>query len=228
TTRWRYTALDQALRRDNSPEIIELMLDYGARPAALAVAIAARRGRGDALDLFERRGFPIELQGVERLIAACARNDVARVHAIAAEEPQLVRELRARGGTLLAEFAGNANTEGVRCLLDLGVDVSALYASGDGYFGVAPNSTALHVAAWRAWHGTVQFLIERGAPINVTDGKGRTPLALAVRACVDSYWTRRRSPASVQALLGAGASLNGVAYPSGYAEVDELLRAHGK
>ncbi|MGH7124443.1 MAG: ankyrin repeat domain-containing protein, partial [Stellaceae bacterium] len=64
TTRWRYTALDQALRRDNSPEIIELMLDHGARPAPLAVAIAARRGRGDALGLFERRGFPIELQGV--------------------------------------------------------------------------------------------------------------------------------------------------------------------
>jgi hypothetical protein len=44
---------------------------------------------------------------------------------------------------------------------------------------------------------------------------------------VDSYWTERRSPESIQALLRSGASATGVQYPSGYAEVDELLRAHG-
>ncbi len=63
--------------------------------------------------------------------------------------------------------------------------------------------------------------------IDAADGKGRTPLALAVRACVDSYWVDRRSPESVEALLRAGASMNGVAFPSGYAEVDELLRRYG-
>jgi hypothetical protein len=99
-----------------------------------------------------------------------------------------------------------------------------LYKEGDGYFDIAKDSTALHVAAWKAWHETVKLLIERGAPIDAKDGKGRTPLALAVKACVDSYWTYRRSPESVQALLAAGASLDGVAFPSGYAEVDELLR----
>jgi hypothetical protein len=51
-------------------------------------------------------------------------------------------------------------------------------------------------------------------------------LALAVKACVDSYWTERRSPESVQALLEAGASTKSVAFPSGYAEVDALLREH--
>jgi hypothetical protein len=45
-----------------------------------------------------------------------------------------------------------------------------------------------------------------------------------VRACVDSYWTHRRTPESVKALLHAGASPSTVEYPSGYAEVDELLR----
>lgn len=50
-------------------------------------------------------------------------------------------------------------------------------------------------------------------------------LALAVRACVDSYWKDRRSPESVQALLLAGATVGGVDYPSGYAEVDSLLAA---
>ena len=66
-----------------------------------------------------------------------------------------------------------------------GVDVRAVYAEGDGYFGIAKNSAALHVAAWRAQHETVQLLIERGAPVDVRDGSRRTPLALA---CVRA-WT---------------------------------------
>ena len=232
--RWHHSALHQALRRDNDLENIELMLEHGGDPTLKnrqdgrsAIAIAARRGRGDVLESFARRGIPIELNGAERLIAACARDDAAAVGAIAAREPLLVREVLEQGGTLLAEFAGTGNTGGVRHLLDLGVHVAAWYEDGDGYFGIAPQSTALHVAAWRAWHKTVPFLIERGAPLDVQDGKGRTPLALAVRACVDSYWAYRRSPESVQALLRAGASVHGVGFPSGYAEVDELLESHG-
>ena len=107
------------------------------------------------------------------------------------------------------------------------MDVAAPFEEGDGYFGIARESTALHAAAWLARHDTVKLLIERGAPVDARDGHGRTPLALAVRACVDSYWTHRRSPDSVEALLRAGASPSGVPYPSGYAEVDELLRSRG-
>jgi len=225
--------IHQAIARDNAISIVELLLDHGADPSlrrgdASAVALAARRGRRDVLESIERRGLPIGLDGVDRLLAACARDDAAAVRAIAEREPHLVSELRAQGGQRLAEFAGVGNTEGVRHLLDLGVDVRALYKEGDGYFGIAERSMALHVAAWRARHETVRFLIERGAPVDVTDGRGRTPLALAVRACVDSYWTERRSPDSVRALLDAGASVSGVLFPSGYAEVDELLRSHGR
>ncbi len=196
-TRWRYTAFHQALRRDNALANIELMLDHGSNPT---------------LD-------------VERLIAACACNDKATVRSIATNEPQLVAELMAEGGKLLAEFAGNDAIEGVRMFLDLGVPVHALY-EGDPYFDIAKDSTALHVAAWKAWPRTVKLLIERGAPVNAVDAKGRTPLALAVKACVDSYWTNRRSPESVEALLRAGASVNGIDFPSGYAEVDELLQSY--
>ena len=231
--RWRgFAPLHHALARDNSLEIITQLLDHGADPTRMengksGVAMAAREGRGDVLALFAQRGIPIELKGVDRLIAACAMGDATQVRAIAAAEPQLKKDVLAmwdQGGQLLAKFAGTGNADGVRQLLDLGVDVAATYKEGNGYWDIARNSTALHVAAWRAQHDVVTLLIERGAPVNARDGKGRTALMLAVKACVDSYWTRRRSPVSVDALLRAGASVANVPFPSGYAEIDELLR----
>ena len=233
------TALHNAILSDNCLAIIDALLDRGAdpkrvatrptrapgpSPARSAYAMAARRGRADVLASFARRGVPDELEGVEQLIAACARNDVATAGRIAEAEPELLAQLRAEGGKLLAEFAGVHNTGGVRALLDLGVDVAAPYTEGDGYFGIPKNSLAIHVAAWKMAHATVKLLIERGSPVDVPDANGRTPLALAVRACVDSYWMSRRSPESVEALLAAGASASGIELPTGYEEIDELLR----
>ena len=231
-TRWGVNALHHALRRDNGLVMIEMLLDHGADPTLTtrdsrsAIAIAANRGRADVLHLFEERGIALDLTGVDLLIAACAKGDTAMARSLVADEPHLLTELLAKGGTLLSEFAGNDNVEGLRCLLDLGVSVAALYKEGDGYFGIAKDSTALHVAAWRAWPSAVQELIRRGAPVNVLDGAGRSALSLAVKACVDSYWTRRRSPDSVAALLAAGATTEGIEIPCGYDAVDELLRRH--
>lgn len=239
-TPWGKTALHQALLRDNSLAIIEVLLDHGADPTLpgdsghgrrgphrSAIALAARRGRGDVLEMLRGKGMAAELQGVDRVIAACARGDTEVARSLTDAEPRLLEDLIAEGGELLAEFAGNGNTDGLQGLLDLGVPVGALYAGGDGYFGIALDSQALHVAAWRAQHAALGLLLARGAPIEATDGWGRTPLALAVKACVDSYWAYRRSPESVRALLADGASPAGVTYPSGYGEVDALLEAHG-
>ena len=227
--RWRgLSPLHHAISRDNSLSIIELLLDDGADPNSVskghsATALAARRGRGDVLEAIARRGIRVELGGVLRLIAACARNDAADVADIAAGKPSLVAELIGDGGRLLAEFAGTWNTSGVGHLLDLGVPPDALY-EGDPYFDIAPASTALHVAAWKGVVDTVVLLLRRGAAAGPRDGAGRTPLMLAVRACVDSYWTGRRNPDTVRALLAAGASADDVPWPSGYREVDALLR----
>ncbi len=232
TTIWGITALHQSVRRDNRLEIIELLLDHSPDPALLtrdghsATAIAAHRGRGDVLEALGRRGIPIALDGVDRLIAACAKADREAIAAITQQEPVLLTQLLEHGGTLLAEFAGNDNLEGVRCLLDLGVSPAALYREGDAYFDTARDSTALHVAAWRGWPAVVKEFIARGTPVNALDGKGRTALMLAVKACVDSYWKSRRSTESSEALLKAGATSAGIELPTGYDELDDLLRQY--
>ena len=220
--------LNHAIARNNSLEIIELLLDHRADPhlrdgGTSAIELAARRGRGDVLAAFGKRGVALDLEGIDRLIAACAMDDVAKLHDLTQREPQLVGELLAQGSTLLSEFTSTWNTAGVKHLLDLGVPVTSRY-KGDGYFDIAPESTALHVAAWQLRADLVQLLLERGAPANDRDGKGRTALMLAVKACVDSYWQDRRTPEPTRLLLAAGAMLDGVPYPSGYQAVDELLR----
>jgi ankyrin repeat protein len=203
-------SLHHAIARNNAAEIITLLLDHGADPLVrrdgiTAIERAVRKGRGDLLQLFEQRGFPIELHGVDRLIAACALDDDRTVRDIRRREPQLVRELLAQGPTLLAEFSGTWNTAGVRHLLDLGVPVNARYA-GDGYFDIAQDSTALHVAAWQSRPDLVKVLIDHGADVNVKDGKGRTPLVLANKACTDSYWMARSTPEPARLLRAAGAT----------------------
>src|SRR5690606_16739262 len=102
-------------------------------------------------------------------------------------------------------------------------DVAARYG-GDGYFGIPPGSTALHVAAWKGWHRAVALLVERGAPVDAVDGNGSRPLELAVKACVDSYWIDRRQPDSIRTLLEAGASPAAIRLPTGYPEADLVVR----
>lgn len=220
----------QAVRRDNDREIVELLLDHGGDPGRVTdglseIALAARRGRGDLLQLFRERGFPMELEGVDRLTAACALNDKPAIRNIRERHPELVKELLAEGNERLGEFAGTANLAGIRNLLDLGVPIEARYP-GDGYWEYAPGSTALIIAAWRGWHGVVKQLIEWGADVNARDEQNRSALIMAIRACTESYWQGRRKPDSIEALLHAGASTEGITRPTGYPEADRLIERY--
>ena len=234
-TIWKVTPFQQSIRRDNGLVMIEALLDHGADPRLSneldgrnAFQMAAWYGRGDILATLERRGFEIRLEGLDGLVAACARGNLEGTRPLVSRNPELLTQVLAMGGTLLAHFSGASNDAGVRCLLALGVSSEALWPNGDGYWELAPGSTALHVAAWRANHEVVKTLIAAGAPVNAGDGRGRTPLQLAVRACIDSYWKYRRKPDSVAALLSAGARTDGIDLPTGYSAIDDLLVAQGK
>ncbi len=237
-TQWRHTPFQHSIRRDNGLVMIEMFLDHGADPhlrnaidGRNAFQMAAYHGRGDILTALERRGSTPKFDGptadLDRLVAASAQADMPRVQALIAQDPQLLPQLLQIGGSLLARFAGANNLEALRILLDLGVPANAPWPEGDPYFDTPKNSTALHYAAWRAWHAIVRELIARGAPVNALvnaqDERDRTPLQLAVKACIDSYWQRRRQPDSVAALLAAGATTEGIELPTGYDAIDALL-----
>jgi len=228
-TIWKFTPFQQSIRRDNGLVMIEALLDHGADPLLSnddgrnAFQMAAWYGRGDILATLERRGFQLRLEGLDALVGACARADLEGARSRASQNAELLEQLLGAGGNLLAHFAGANNNEGVRCLLALGVSPGAPWRDGDGYWELAPGSTALHVAAWRANHDVVRTLIVAGTPVNATDARGRTALQLAVRACIDSYWEYHRKPDSVAALLAAGARIDGIVLPTGYSAIDELL-----
>ena len=231
-TRWKHSPFQQSIRRDNGLVMIEMFLDHGANPylpndqdGHTAIQMAAHHGRGDILQALERRGFELKLEGLDSMVAACARGDLDNARAIAARQPELLAELISIGGTLLARFSGASNARGVQCLLALGVPASAMWREGDAYWELTHHSTALHVAAWRAHHEVVRTLVAAGAPINLRDARNRTALQLAVKACTDSYWKHRRQPDSVAALLAAGATTDGIDGPTGYEAIDELLFA---
>lgn len=229
-TRWTKSILQHSLTRDNDIEIVQMLLDHGADPSLVqhgmtAVSLAARLGRGDVLDAMARRGIQLKIDGADALLAACARGHAPAVRTIADTMPAAVDAVHAVAALVLARFAGNGNSAGIRLLLELGLPVDARFREGFAYYDIAPQSTALHVAAWRGRHAAVRALLAAGADPNAKDGKDRTPLMLAVKACVDSYWTDRRTTESLEALLAAGASVGGVPIPSGYDAADALLRA---
>ncbi|MGA2909472.1 MAG: ankyrin repeat domain-containing protein [Terracidiphilus sp.] len=233
--RWNSSFFHHAIRRDNGLVMIDAILDRNADPylpnhadGRSAIQMAAYHGRGDILSALERRGFELRLEGLDALVASCARADVETAHSLASAHPQLLAELLSIGGSLLARFAGAEDDGGVRCLLALGVPAAALWPEGDPYWELTPNSTALHVAAWRAHHEVVRTLIAAGTPVNALDARNRSALQLAVRACTDSYWKYRRQSDSVVALLAAGALTVGIVLPTGYDAIDDLLRVQNE
>ena len=185
---WGDRALHHSLARDNALPLLEALMDFGADPLLTAplrdgrsaVAVAARAGRADALELFQQRGFPIELDGDDAFFAAVSRGDREGAGGFVAAEPGIVQRLESSQPGVVATLAGAGNTTATSFALDLGFPLSV---------------DALSVAVWRERTETVRLLLARGAPVSAS------VLSLAELALTEtSEWTPHHSREILDAL----------------------------
>jgi hypothetical protein len=200
---WMNTALGHSLQRDNDIRFIETLLDHGANPMTRSglwnsVALAAGMGRGDALRLFEERGFPVRLEGDLEFLAACALGDRERAVTIATHDPALVERIESMF-PVAAHFAGAGNTEGLRILLDVGFSLEPGPSMMPHRMG-----HPLHVAVWRERTPSVKLLLERGADPSARDASGKSAVDIARLAQTEiSEWTPHHSREILEMLESA-------------------------
>jgi len=149
---WGSRPLHWALRQGTPIHYFEWLADHGADPllpdknGTLPVADAARHGRADVLELFEKRGVVIALEGDDAFLAACAKANQSEARKLAEADPSLVERMQSQNPGLLADFAGAGNTAAVRLMLDLGFDPGMPRVKPEWDAG----ETALHIAAAQA------------------------------------------------------------------------------
>ncbi|MGC4050146.1 MAG: ankyrin repeat domain-containing protein [Paludibaculum sp.] len=208
---WGSRPLHYALRHGTPLHYFEWLLDHGAdamltdKVGTTSVAEAARRGRADVLELFERRGVAVVLAGDDAFRAACARANEAEARRLAGQDPSLVQRLQSQDPGMLADFAGAANVAAVRLMLELGFDAGLARVEPRWVAG----ETALHVAAARGCRTVAELLIQRGAPLEARRHGDRTPLCVAF-LCLEhqSEWTPNESTLPIaEALVAAGADV---------------------
>ena len=167
---------------------------------------AVRTGQDQVAELLARHGASTALSSTDEFLAACRRADRAAATAVIAATPDLAARLTAEDHRTLTDAADHGHTEAVQLMLDLGFPLGTRSGQDDG-------ATALHLAAAAGSTGTVRLLLDRGADIEARDTTwNSTPLEWAIvgsgmRLGHDPHpdW-----PATVSALLDAGASTGGI------------------
>ena len=228
------TPLSAAIEMQAGPELTGLLLEYGAAPdvpgpdGRTPYQQAVRTGQGQVADLLAHHGASTAVSSADEFLAACRRADRAAATTILSADPGLPGRLTPEDHRVLTDAADHGHTEAVRLMLDLGFPPGARSEQDNG-------ATALHLAAAAGSTATVRLLLDRGADIEARDTAWHsTALEWAVVGSgmrlghdPDPDW-----PASVSALLEAGASAAGIVLspddpkpPS--PEVVALLRARG-
>jgi ankyrin repeat protein len=131
-------------------------------------------GRGEAAEYLANRGARLDLEGA----AGVGRLDIVKrfFDETGALKPAATRRQLIDGFTWACEFGRNSIIE---FLLEHGMRVDTRLKGGE---------TGLHWAAYEGHADTVQLLLDRGAPVDVTDEiHGGTPLGWALYA-----WGNRR------------------------------------
>lgn len=209
------TPLSHALLRGRSLETIQLLLDKGADPngadvdGATPYIIARRYGNQAAAKLLAERGARTELSPYDALLAAAAEGDAGEVKRLAAAHPEVLSSMTEYGrqpndgealgaaGTILHDLGRAGQVAGLRALLEVGLDPSAV----NHY-----NETPLHWASVAGRSEVVEMLLEAGAPLDVRERNHQAdPIGWACWGSV--FWQEPHGdyPATVEALLRHGA-----------------------
>jgi hypothetical protein len=228
-----YPVVHAAVRSDCSAELVELLLAHGAEPEAVGSdgrsphALAVSKGRADLAALLRRYGASDDASEVDLFFSACLNGDRTGAERQLARQPGFLERLSdEQRSTATLRAAETGNTEAMRIMLDCGFGADA--ADNDG-------RSPLHAAAYAGSAGIVRLLLDRGADIEARDGRWES--TALDWACVGSGERPKDNPApdwpaTVSALLEAGASLDGITLgaedpkpPS--PEVAGLLRRYG-
>jgi hypothetical protein len=121
-----------------------------------------------------------------------------------------------------------ALNEALTCACFLGQTRVAEQLLAQGADLVRGNGTGLNGFHWAANRGkleTVRALISQGCPLEELSSYGGSVLGSAVWAAI--HEPRPDHLAIIEALLQAGASVDGADYPSGDQAVDQLLQRYG-
>ena len=198
------TALHFAALDARRVELVKTLLAHGANP-----------NPGTTKDSPRNLNAGISFKGATPLFFAAARGNVEGVRALIAggADPFITTDEKT-APLHVAAWGGNPSNrdwteeekknllEIVRVLVELGADVNS---AGEHQW------TALHGAAYKGVDPVVQFLVEKGAKMDVFDEYGQTPLSIASAVTTaglkDYYYQRsqvvRKSTADLLLKLGA-------------------------
>lgn len=218
-----HCCLHHAIARGRGTTILTMLLDAGADPnlpwnrwdiGRRPLALAARCGHLAAHDLLAARGATADLDPVDTAVLAIARGQ--SVHLPVAPPPAKGIPPGTDYGWILGQFALLGRTDVVRALLDAGMDVDTRGWS---------SFTPLDQAAMNGRTDTVRLLIDRGANLYdcAFDDDGPTPLDCALWGLTNNHADDGDYPATIQALLAAGAPTQHTG-PTGDPVIDTLLR----
>lgn len=166
-----------ALAKHSPPAVFEALLDRGvdltARDASgrSVIAVAARAGNWDVVDVLRARGIPDDSTPADRLVGLCLSGRTDEARALALQHPDAFRGLHRVDADEFVKAAARGDVEVVRLLLSCGFPPDAQDEAG---------ATALHHAAWRGQVLVVELLLEHRASPTMRDGLyGDTPLSWA-------------------------------------------------
>ena len=193
--------------RPNMEGLVKALLPHGANPNVRMLQAPPRLRL-----LFRPR---ISLDGATPFLLAAATGDISLMRTLATRgaDPLLatkenVTPLMVAAG--MGRFENRTDEErrsaleAIKLVVELGADVNAANTSGPRI-----GQTALHAAAFTGTNATIQFLVDKGAQVNVQDRCGQTPLSIAEgdpAGLVDSLDRARVPKATADLLrkLGAG------------------------